>query len=197
MLPPALSAQVDWDSLEVCSGSYVDSELAQAHSDVLYSVRIGGRPALIYVLLEHQSTVDRLMPFRCLKYQVRIWDDWLADHPDAAHLPVIVPIVVHHSAGGWHAATAIEELFDLGESARSALGEHLLRMRFVLDDVSGLGNEALRARAMSAFGRVVLWSLRGRRRLATGRAGLGRPHARGVADAGRARCLGRAGALPS
>jgi hypothetical protein len=116
-----------------------DSALTKAYSDEMYSVRIGGRPALVYVLLEHQSKAHRLMPFRLLKYQVRIWDDWLAEHPDATHLPVIVPVVVHHGAEGWTAARAFEELFDLGESARAALGEHFMRMRFVLDDVRAVG----------------------------------------------------------
>ena len=160
VLPPALVAQIDWNSLVLESGDLVDSTLEQARSDVLWSVKLGGRPAFLYVLLEHQSTVDPLMAYRLLKYMLAIWDRWLAEHPDAKTLPVIIPVVVHHSDSGWTAATALEQLFDITESARIAIGEHALRMRFILDDVSRVEDHVLRARPMTPFGRVVLWSLR-------------------------------------
>ena len=123
VLPPALVVQIDWDSLDLRPGSLIDTALEQTHSDVVWSLQLGGRSAFLYVLLEHQSTVDALMPFRLLKYMVGLWDGWLAEHPDAKTLPVIVPIVVHHSDSGWTAATAFEQLFDMTESVRIALGE--------------------------------------------------------------------------
>lgn len=55
MLPDALGAHVDWETLEHVPGSFVDSTLSDRHADLLYRVRVGERPLLCYLLLEHQS----------------------------------------------------------------------------------------------------------------------------------------------
>ena len=62
-LPPALVACIDFATLTKEPGSFVDDTLSSSHADVLFSAQVGGRPALLYLLLEHQSTVDGLMAF--------------------------------------------------------------------------------------------------------------------------------------
>ena len=91
--------------------SFVEGALA---SDVLYSAQIGEREeVLLYVLFEHQSSVDPLMAYRVLRYMTLIWGRWLREHSDAAKLPPIVPIVVYHGERGWSAPLRFEELVDL------------------------------------------------------------------------------------
>jgi predicted transposase/invertase (TIGR01784 family) len=63
-LPPAIAAETDWGSLAVVPGSFVKSSLQQVHSDLLFSVRIGGCGTLLYLLFEHQSSPDAAMPLR-------------------------------------------------------------------------------------------------------------------------------------
>ena len=65
-LPPGISAAADWDGLQVIPGSFVKSRLSQVHSDLLFSLEIGERRCLLYLLLEHQSKVDPTMPLRLL-----------------------------------------------------------------------------------------------------------------------------------
>jgi predicted transposase/invertase (TIGR01784 family) len=160
VLPRALAARIDFPSLALCPGSAVDEALRERHTDLLFSASLAGRPALIYVLFEHQSTVDPLMPFRLLRYVVRIWEGWLRDHPKAGKLPAIVPVVLHHSESGWTAPIAFEELLDLDADGLAAFGDHLPRFRFVLDDLSAATDEALHARTMTALARLALWCLR-------------------------------------
>jgi predicted transposase YdaD len=45
---------LDLESLRLMPGSFVDDELRSRHTDLLFSVTFRGRPALIYVLFEHQ-----------------------------------------------------------------------------------------------------------------------------------------------
>ncbi len=160
-LPAQLSARFTWPTLALEPGSFVDKELQDRHTDLLFSVLLGGRPAFLYLLYEHQSTQDWLMPFRLITYSVRIWEQWLTQSSkDARRLPAIVPVVLHHGEKGWTCARSLEQLYDLDEETLAALGEHILRLRFVLDDVSEETDDALRARAMSALGRLVLYCLR-------------------------------------
>src|SRR5690606_3432040 len=89
VLPPALSARLDWSSLELLPSSFVDERLGERQADLLFSIGCDGRQSYVYVLLEHQSTSDTLMAVRVLRYLVRIWDAFLAEHPHSERLPLI------------------------------------------------------------------------------------------------------------
>jgi predicted transposase YdaD len=164
ILPPALAARINFGTLALVPGSFIDQRLASSHSDLLFSAKLSGRTVLIHVLFEHQSSDDPLMPFRLLRYMVRIWDAHVAAHPDARRLPAIVPVVLHHSKAGWQGSVAFEDLLDLDPDALAVLAEVVPRFRFVLDDISAETDEALKARAMTALGRLVLWCFRHARR---------------------------------
>jgi predicted transposase YdaD len=58
-------------------GSFVDEALRWRHSEVLFTAPLDGHDALLYVLIEHQSSDDPLMVFRMLRYVTRIWDQRL------------------------------------------------------------------------------------------------------------------------
>jgi predicted transposase/invertase (TIGR01784 family) len=109
-LPPELARSVDWSSLELQPGSFVDRELEWRHTDLLFGAKLDGRDALVYVLVEHQSTPDPLMPLRVLRYIVRIWDECLRHDTAAARLPAVLPIVVYHGRAAWTAPLRLRDL---------------------------------------------------------------------------------------
>jgi predicted transposase YdaD len=163
-LPQGLSQRIDWQSLRLESGSHVDHLLSDTHTDLLFSTSIAGRKALFYVLFEHQSTSDALMPFRLLKYIVRVLDWHLENakaigHPELP-LPVVVPVVLHHSERGWKAPTEVAALFDPFLADDPELSRLLPRLSFVLDDISHLSDEELGERALGAAVALALWALR-------------------------------------
>ncbi len=108
------------------------------------------------MLFEHQSTTDRWMLLRLLQYMVRIWQEHLTREPKSARLPVIVPVVLHHSEAGWMGETAFEALMDLDEATRDVALPFVPRFSLVLDDVSHVTDEELRERAITALGKLVL-----------------------------------------
>ena len=164
VLPPALVATVDWSSLALVPGSFVDDALGQRHSDLLFRVRVhGGGDALVYLLFEHQSTADPLMPWRLVVYMVRIWERLVAE--GATRLPLIVPVVLHHGDAGWSAPRSFESLYDAPPEVVAAAGPHALRLSFVLDDLADLDDEDLRGRVMDATTKLVLAALRDARSL--------------------------------
>jgi Putative transposase, YhgA-like len=159
-LPPALAAQIDWSQLRLCPGSFVDEQLRPRHTDLLFSTCYAGRETLLYVLYEHQSTADPLMAFRLLRYMVRIWDDLLKQDPARQPLPAILPVVLYANDTPWTASTDLLDLLDLDPSQRPLLAPYLPGFRFVLDALDAVPHETLRARAMSALGRLAFASLR-------------------------------------
>ena len=159
-LPAALAARINFASLALQPGSFIDEALAASHSDLLFTARLARAPLFIYVLFEHQSTTHPLMAFRLLTYMVRIWQGHLERHPRATLLPAILPVVLHHSETGWSAAVSFQDLLDVPPGTLALMAEYVPQFRFVLDDISLETDEALRARAMTALGRLVLWCFR-------------------------------------
>ena len=164
VLPPALVALTDFSTLSLCAGTYIDETLAGAESDLLFSVQVASKPALLYLLFEHQSTAPRLMPLRLLSYVVRILqrhvDDAHAAQRDPLPLPLVLPVVLHHGEQGWASARRMEELFDLQLVREACVDELIPRLSFVLDDLSKVSDAELGTRALGLVPLLTLWALR-------------------------------------
>jgi hypothetical protein len=167
-LPAAIVSRIDLGSLSLQPGSFVDENLQDRYSDILYAARISDREALIYFLWEHKSEPEALTPLQVMRYLVRIWDQHLASLPkkkrgEIRRLPVIVPIVLHHGRDGWTAAVTFEEMLDADEALLAALGEYVPRLRLVIDDLGKQSDDQLYERAATSFARLVLWALKNAR----------------------------------
>ena len=93
-LPPALREMCDLDSLQLAQGSFIEEDLRAYYSDVLWSLTTRCGEGYIYTLIEHQSTPDRHMAFRLLRYAIAV----MQRHLDAGHrqLPLVIPILFYH-----------------------------------------------------------------------------------------------------
>ncbi len=92
-LPAELRAICDLSTLKLESGSFVEDDFRQYFSDVLYSLKTSSGDGYIHVLVEHQSTPDRHMAFRLIRYAVAA----MQRHLDAGHkkLPLVIPILFY------------------------------------------------------------------------------------------------------
>ncbi|MEZ4362939.1 MAG: Rpn family recombination-promoting nuclease/putative transposase [Kofleriaceae bacterium] len=146
IVPSEVGEAIEWRTLTLCPGSFIDAVLAYQHSDLLFAARWrAGHKALLYFLLEHQSSpsTGEPMAFRMLRYQLRIWERWLADHPKARTLPVIVPLVLYHGAARWSEVPAFEDLLELPLALRPALEPYLVRSSYLLHDLSNYSEDEL------------------------------------------------------
>lgn len=163
-LPRALVDAIAWDTMSLEAGSFIDSELADGHSDLLYTAQLGGAPAFLYLLLEHQSTNDPEMPLRMLVYMVRIWERFRREHstPQGTRspLPPILPVLVSHAPGGWTAPRRFEDLLEPLPTRYPDLADFVPRFSLCVEDLAHLSNADLKAFALAAFPKVVLWALR-------------------------------------
>lgn len=161
VLPPAVATEVDWATLRREFRSVVDPELRETERDLLFSAQLrGGRPVLLYLLLEHQSSVDPWMAWRMLRYVVKQLEQWRQHHPESRRLPAIIPLVLYHGEeGGWTAPRRVEELFDVPEPTERwrAL---LPRFEYLLDDLTAEEAAALMARLGPPLMRLALLALK-------------------------------------
>jgi len=98
-LPESVLAHIDLDSLAIAKDSFVDPEMKDSYSDLLYRVSFScGTPGYIHFLFEHKSTPDRFLPLQLLRYMLGIWDLHRKQHrmPKGAQLPLVIPVVIYH-----------------------------------------------------------------------------------------------------
>ena len=108
-----VSQGLNWSTLRLVEGSFVDEDLRGSEADLLYEIaRVSDQESVwLYVLLEHQSTPDRWMRFRLLKYCCRIWEMQLAERPMPRALRPIVPLVLYQGERTWSYSTEFADLF--------------------------------------------------------------------------------------
>jgi len=93
-LPVNLRAICDLSTLKLECSSFVEENLRQYFSDVLYSMQTAtGDEGYVHILIEHQSTPDKHMAFRLIRYAVAA----MQRHLDAGHkkLPLVVPVLFY------------------------------------------------------------------------------------------------------
>lgn len=160
LLPPAVQAMVAWKTLGREHGSFVDAMLADHHSDLLFSAQLRTDASqVVNFLLEHQSTIDPTMSLRALSYQVRIWNRFVKEHPDA-WLPPVFAVLLSHARAGWTAPRAFEDLFHPAVISLSGIGPLVPRFSMIVDDLIHLSNDGLSARPLGPFQKLALWLLR-------------------------------------
>ena len=93
-LPSYLQQVCDFTTLKLESGSFIEDSLRPYFSDILYSLKTtSGEDAYVSVLIEHQSSPDKQMAFRLLRYAVAA----MQRHLDAGYdqLPLVIPVLFY------------------------------------------------------------------------------------------------------
>jgi len=137
----AALVELDLDTLQLETGSFIDPDLSEKFSDMLLSVRLRGSPAnddraLVYFLFEHKSQSDPLTVFQLVSYVLRIHERRLRD---GLPLCPIVPLVVYHGESGWTAARSMQELIP----TPAGLADFQISFRLLLLDLSQLADDEI------------------------------------------------------
>jgi hypothetical protein len=113
-LPTEVAALLGPELPDLMPGSFVDEELRQHHSDLLYQVHLkGGRDAFAYVLMEHKSSPDPAARLQLLRYLVRVLTDWHDKNDKQLPLPPVLPLLAHQGPEGWNISCEFADLFGI------------------------------------------------------------------------------------
>ncbi|MFP3524445.1 Rpn family recombination-promoting nuclease/putative transposase [Pantoea sp. SIMBA_072] len=145
-LPAELRAICDLSTLKLESGSFVEDDLRQYFSDILYSLKTSHGDGYIHVLVEHQSTPDRHMAFRLMRYAVAA----MHRHLEAGHkqLPLVIPVLFYTGKRSPYPYSTrwLDEFED------PSLAENLYGSTFPLVDVTVIPDEEIMGhRSMAAL----------------------------------------------
>ena len=118
---------LDFDKLRHVNTSFIPDNLREQESDIICLVPFRGEDTvevLVYILIEHQSTVDVSMGFRILFYMVQIWDAQRREWEDKQtpksqwRFRPIVPIVFYTGEQRWEVPLSVNALMELPDALR-------------------------------------------------------------------------------
>lgn len=114
---------IDFNQLSQINRSFIPNNLREQESDLVFSVPLCSESEtdelLIYILIEHQSTVDLTMGFRVLFYMIQIWDSqrrkWESNNVPKSQwrFRSILPIVFYTGEQRWHTPLTLNAIMDI------------------------------------------------------------------------------------
>lgn len=150
-LPASLLAHLDLSGMAVQEGSFVDPDLQESYSDLLYLVPLqDGHATLIYFLFEHKSFPDKQVAFQLLRYMVRIWEQ---QGKQEQPLTPIMPLVVYHGRQKWDIHPEFGALLTAPEEMRP----YMPNFRYHVRDFSHLSDVEIKGEIIL---RVLLMTMR-------------------------------------
>jgi len=113
-LPQEWQSLLDLGSLEKMSGSYVTDDLRSRHNDMIWRLRCGDDWLYLYLLLEFQSSVDRMMALRVTTYTCLLHQDLVRSEERSGdgYLPAVLPLVLYNGESRWHAPVELAKLIE-------------------------------------------------------------------------------------
>ena len=136
-LPQNIKSLCDFSTLALTNSSFIDKQLRSRISDVLYSVQTTKGKGYIYIMIEHQSTADKLMAWRMMHYAFLAMNQ----HLEQGHktLPLVVPILFYHGKRSPYPYSPLwTDCFPLSEMANN-----LYTQPFPLVDVTVMDDDEL------------------------------------------------------
>ena len=121
-----LVTHLDFSQLVHINRSFIPDNLREQESDIVYSAPFRSESKtdelLIYILIEHQSTVDTTMGFRVLFYMTQIWDfqrrEWESNNVPRSQwrFRPIIPIVFYTGEQRWQTPLTLGAVMDLPDA---------------------------------------------------------------------------------
>jgi len=144
-LPEKILKLSDLSSLEICKDSFVEEDLKEYFSDLLYRMKLEKQEGYIYLLFEHKSYPEKLIHLQLSEYMLKIWRLHLKQHK-TKYIPVIVPAVLYHGKRKWNAKIKFSGMFS---GPVKELSEYIPDFEYVLYDLSRYSDDEIKGTVLS------------------------------------------------
>ncbi len=148
-LPPGIRSLICLDSLTICKDSFIEPDMREYYSDMLYQVRLEEYNGFLYFLFEHKSHPEKRIFLQLLRYMLSIWDLFLKQSDDPAKtmkLPIVIPLVVYHGKLSWNMP---ERFFQCFQGVSPDTMECIPDFRYLLHDLSRYTDDEIKGEVMT------------------------------------------------
>jgi predicted transposase/invertase (TIGR01784 family) len=101
-LPKQIVEKLDFNSLKVEPGVFIEDSMKKYRTDLLYSIDLNGISANIYIVIEHKSYVDKNVAFQIFGYMSKIWE---RNKQNKEKKKRIIPLLFYYSEKDWNFKT--------------------------------------------------------------------------------------------
>ncbi len=145
-LPKHIKDLVDFTSLEMDNTTFVEPNLRDTISYMLFYTKFCKQDGYLYLLVEHQSSPDHFMAFRLFKYMMNICDRYLTENPKTKILPLVYPLIFFNGTRKYNVSRNLWSLFD-----NSKLIRDIWANDYQLVNVHDIADEELKKRVWSGI----------------------------------------------
>ncbi len=93
--PKDIILALDANSLRLIKNTYIDKDLKATTSDLVFCCKLANKEAYLCLLIEHQSSPDKMMPVRAYHYLFNVLNSFRKQYPDQA-MPAVFTLVFYH-----------------------------------------------------------------------------------------------------
>lgn len=125
LINKALNTQLEVQEIEKYNSSFINKVFQNREADIVYKIK----DRSIFILIEHQTKVDYLMPYRILEYEVAIMQsaiDLDKIKNKESKIPLVISIVLYTGNKKWNAKKYFEENQEKIEEIENGLGNYNL-----------------------------------------------------------------------
>ncbi len=151
-LPEKILKIVQLDSLEICKDTFIEKDLKDYYSDMLYKVNLGEDPGYIYFLFEHKSYPERLIHIQLLEYMIKIWRLELKQSK-TRKVSIIIPLVLYHGKDKWKIDKTLSSIF---KGPIELLKDHIPEFKYILYDLSEYTDDQIKGTIMARVTMLLL-----------------------------------------
>jgi len=128
-LPREIMESLDLDSLTSESETFIDEELKEYQTDLLFSLTTKRQlPLKIYLLFEHKAYPDKKIQVQLLSYLARIYSTM-------PQLVPVIPLVFYHGKSKWQIPRDFASSFNLARNDRGLYQKYLPAFQYELLDL--------------------------------------------------------------
>lgn len=164
LLPPEVSARVDWSTLELVPGNFVDESLQGSYSDLLFRVQVGAAPADLYLIAGMAGWAELFRAVRRAPNgavaMAAVWRYLLSVHEaiEERVLPALTAALDEEQRQDM--ATIAEQLIEKGERKGMEKGQRAIVQRLLERRFGPLPPEALARLARAVPSELEQWAER-------------------------------------
>ncbi|MCG5102675.1 Rpn family recombination-promoting nuclease/putative transposase [Oceanobacillus sp. APA_J-5(13-2)] len=154
---------LDTDTLKLEKDSFINKELEENYSDLLFSTAIAGKKGYVYFLFEHKSYADQTVTFQLLKYMAELWDAKMRKE-NLKTVPPVIPLVLYHGKSNWDTPDKLSKLIANYDDLPPEICHFIPNYQFLLFDFTDYLDEEIKGEARV---RIVITMLRDIRKAET------------------------------
>lgn len=151
-LPRPILDLIDMNTLEISKDSFIEKELKEYYSDMLYTVRFKNDDGFIYLLFEHKSYADKLIQLQLFGYIHQIYRLYVKQNK-AEKLPVVIPMVLYHGLKEWDIGTRFSSII---QGPYDALKDYVPDFKYILLDLTRYSDEEIKGEVQARVLLLVL-----------------------------------------